>query len=400
LTHSLLKQPVKFAGFGPSILVRQMRSRFASLPLPEDRRQARQLIRENCPTSPGVYGWLDTNGQLAYVGKSKYLRQRLLSYLAVNPSDSKADRIRRHCPQICWEPVSHELLALLREQELIHRWQPQFNSMGQPTRMRPAYLYLGGSPAPNIRLARRLPASYLHAFGPIYGTKRLGGAIESMNHVFKLRDCPDKTKFEFHNQKLLFDDDETTAKCIRHELGTCPGPCAGKCDRHDYAKLVQQAVQFLSGQRPDVLTGLECKMRNAAARQAFEVAAIYRDYWKRLSWLDRRLAGMRIAQQQLNGVLEIDAKRKTTAWMLLRSGKLVATVPKPDSAKRADLALTAIDDASKGSSWMSTDLLEMSLQLIVIAWFRKNPETKGQLLSFDQSREHCRRTLAEAKMAA
>lgn len=400
MARTLLKQPTKFEGFGPSILVRQMRGILASLSLPDDRQRARQLIRENCPLTPGIYGWLDSNRQLAYVGKSKCLRKRVLSYLALNPKDSKGQRIRRHCPLICWEPISHELLALLREQELIHRWRPEFNSLGQPTRMQPAYLCVAGSPAPNIRMARRLTGNFLHAFGPISGTKRLRGAIASMNQVFQLRDCPDKTKFEFQNQSFLFDDEPATAKCIRYELGTCPGPCAGMCGSSDYKVLVGEAVEFLNGNRPQVLESLESRMHNAASRQAFEMAAIYRDSLDQLCWLDRRLTGLRMAQQQLNGVLEIDARRQRTAWMLLRGGKLVATVPKPDNAKRAAHAKEAIENARRGSSGLSTNLLEMSLQLIVISWFRKNPKMKNRLLSFDQSLAHCRQVGDDKKLAA
>ena len=399
MARTLLKRPAKFENFGPSILVRQMRGILASLPLPDDRKQARQLIRENCPLTPGIYGWLDSNRQLAYVGKSKCLRKRLLSYLALKPNDGKADRIRRHCELLCWEPISHELLALLREQELIHRWQPQFNSMGQPTRMQPAYLCVGGSPAPNIRLARRLNGNFLHAYGPISGTKRLRGAIESMNHLFKLRDCPDKTKFEFQNQTFLFEN-PITAGCIRYELGTCPAPCAGLCDSRQYLGLVDKAVQFLNGNSPQVLEKIESRMREAASREAFESAAIYRDSLKQLSWLDRRLNGLRMAQKHLNGVLEIDARRGRTAWMILRGGKLVSTVPKPDNEKRALRAIDAIENAQKGNSELSTNLLEMSLQLIVISWFRKNPKTKKRLLSFENSLDCCQQLTDKKHIAA
>ena len=399
MTRTLLKQSAKFEGFGPSILVRQMRGILASLPLPEDRMQARKLIRENCPLTPGIYGWLDSNRQLAYVGKSKCLRKRLLSYLALNPNDSKAARIRRHCDLICWEPISHELLALLREQELINRWRPEFNSMGQPTRMQPAYLCVAGSPAPNMRLARRLPDKYLHAYGPIRGTKRLRGALNSLNHVFNLRDCPDKTKFEFQNQGFLFDN-PVSAACIRYELGSCPGPCAGKCDSSQYTSLVNDAVAFLNGKRPEVLNQIESKMREAALREAFESAAIYRDSWKQLTWLDRRLTGLRLAKEHLNGVLEIDARRERTAWMILQGGKLVATVAKPNNEKRALRAVDAIEYACRGESGLSTNLLEMSLQLIIISWFRKNPKIKKQLLSFEQSLQFCRQFTDEETAAA
>jgi len=101
------------------------------------------MLHDQCPLTPGVYGWLDRNHQLCYVGKSKALRKRLLSYFAKTPADPKMGRIVRHSQRIVWEPVSHELLALIREQELINRWRPDFNKQGQPTRRQPAFLCVG-----------------------------------------------------------------------------------------------------------------------------------------------------------------------------------------------------------------------------------------------------------------
>ena len=42
--------------------------------------QLRSQVRLLCPRKPGVYGMVDGNGELIYVGKAKSLRIRLLSY--------------------------------------------------------------------------------------------------------------------------------------------------------------------------------------------------------------------------------------------------------------------------------------------------------------------------------
>ena len=165
------------------------------------------MLHDHCPLTPGVYGWLDSLGQICYVGKSKSLRKRLLSYFAKTPADKKAERIRQHSKRLVWEPVSGELLALIREQELIYRWRPDFNTQGQPTRRQPAFVCIGDGPAPNAIFTRRLNRKMTHVFGPIAGTGQLRAAVESLNQVFRLRDCPDKTQFEFNNQQQLFAPD-------------------------------------------------------------------------------------------------------------------------------------------------------------------------------------------------
>ncbi len=375
-------RPCAFKSFGPSILAQQMRGKIRSIDVPADRFEARKLVRESCKVEPGVYGWLDENRQLAYVGKSKALQKRLLSYFAKNPSENKVERLRTQCRHIVWEPISHELLALIRETELIHRWQPEFNSMGQPSRLRPAFVCIGGSPAPNARLVRKLSGNHLHAFGPISGTKRLRRAVVSLNQVFNLRDCPDKTKFEFQDQQFLFDN-QTTAKCIRYELGTCPGPCAGLCSSRDYHDLLDKMLEFLRGSSQRALQQIELKMNNAAQRQAFETAAIHRDCLQNLQWLDRRLNGLSVAEKRLNGVLPIKARRNRTAWLVLRGGRIVETMAIPkDPDKKLQLRKSILQIAATQPP-VATNLLEMSLQLIVISWFRKYPKLKQQLIDFE-----------------
>jgi len=98
-----------FSGFGNSILVQQTRARLARHRIPQDRLQARAMLHDHCPLTPGVYGWLDNNQQICYIGKSKSLRQRLLTYFAKTPADKKAVRIVQHSQTLVWEPMSDEL---------------------------------------------------------------------------------------------------------------------------------------------------------------------------------------------------------------------------------------------------------------------------------------------------
>ncbi len=396
---TLLGKPTGFDGFGPSMLVQQMRGRLRGVQFPNDRLDARKLLRQNSPLVPGVYGWLDSNRRLIYVGKSKSLRKRLLSYFAKKPSDNRMDRIRQHSEFIVWEPISHELLALIREQELIHRWRPEYNSMGQPTRMQPAFLCIGGSPAPNARLVRRLTGKYSHVFGPISGTNRLQQAIIRLNQVFRLRDCPDKTRFQFTSQRLLFDD-PATAKCIRHEIGTCPGPCASLCSLKDYRRQVDEMLCFLDGNSQSTLDAIENRMKEAARREAFETAAIHRDCWEHLSWLDRRLQTLRMADKHLSGILPIPARRNRTAWMVLRGGRIGATMLAPENADQATSARKLIVQIAGRAADSPTNLLEMSLQLIVVSWFRHDSAHKQELLGFDAAIRDCERRTSQACIAA
>src|SRR5262245_15588108 len=138
MTGLLINQPTP--DFGPTRLLpnppRPLHSVQAVRP-----GQFRSLIRRNCPRLPGVYGMLDAQGHLIYIGKAKRLRTRLLSYFRRRGGDPRAKRILTCARTIAWEVVPSEFAALLRELELIHGCQPRFNIRHHPGRLRHVYVY-------------------------------------------------------------------------------------------------------------------------------------------------------------------------------------------------------------------------------------------------------------------
>ncbi len=388
MTTLIQQRSPTFAGFGKSILVQQTRARLARHQIPEDRLEARTMLHDHCPLTPGVYGWLDNNQQICYIGKSKSLRQRLLTYFAKTPADKKAQRIVQHSQSLVWEPMSDELLALIREQELIYRWRPEFNTQGQPTKRQPAFICISGGLAPNAYFTRRITDKAAHAFGPVAGTGRLRAAVESINQSFHLRDCPDKTKFEFNNQPQLFANPRT-AKCIRYELGSCPGPCAGICSKGHYHGLVEQAIEFIRGKDDRILSLLDQQMKAASESQLFERATILRDHMNNLGWFDRRMKALRTAERKFNGVLPIAARKNRTAWLILKGGRIMGSTTLPDSPKRALTAIKQLTEVAAQKQRLPANILEMHLQLIVIAWFRKHTAVKKTLIPFDEAIRFC-----------
>jgi excinuclease ABC subunit C len=113
--------------------------------------ELRAGVRRLMPKSPGVYGMIDPLGRLVYVGKSKCLRNRVLSYFLPNNEEDKAGRIVQSTSTIVWEPQPSEFAALLREQSMIRQYQPRFNVQGIPRRQQPVYVCLGRQPAEPTR---------------------------------------------------------------------------------------------------------------------------------------------------------------------------------------------------------------------------------------------------------
>ncbi len=386
---TLIRQkPDQFEGFGSSILAKVARQSTSGQSIPSDRMEARAMLHDHCPLTPGVYGWLDRNDRLCYVGKSKSLRKRLLSYFAKTPSDPKMGRIQRHSHRIVWEPVSHELLALIREQELIYRWRPDFNKQGQPTRRQPAYVGISGGSAPKASFARRMTKKLDFLVGPIAGTGRLRAAVECLNQVFHLRDCSDRTRFQYNDQSQLFGATDS-AKCIRYELGTCPGPCASLCSKGNYHGNVDALMRFLNLEDISVLDRLSDRMKTAGANLQYERAAILRDQLKQLSWLVLRLTALADATEKLNGVLPIDSFGRRKLWLILRGGRLVGSAAEPKSAKRAAIASEKLTSIATQTDTPATNLMEMNFQLMIMAAYRKDAQMRKRLLSFHQADKVC-----------
>jgi excinuclease ABC subunit C len=323
---------------------------------------------------------LDGHGELIYVGKAKSLRARLLSYFRPKSRDPKAGRILRETRRIVWEYAPSEFAALLRELELIRRWQPVFNVRGQPRRFRRTYVCLGRRPAPHVFLARRPPGTALAFWGPVFANRHSQEAVRRLNDWFGLRDCPQPQEMIFAEQAELFPI-ERAAGCIRHEIGTCLAPCAAFCTRSAYEARVRAARGFLDGRDLTPLHELERQMAEASAMQAFERAAALRDRLAVLQWLHAHLERIRRARQRYHFIYPVKGRNGQDIWYLIRQGWVAAAVPVPqDEAdrERAAEAIAAVyaKPAGHGPAWSE----EVDGVLLVAAWFRRHPREEKHTL--------------------
>src|SRR5262249_44674603 len=249
------------------------------------------------PRHPGIYGMLDPRGNLIYVGKAKCLRARLMSYFRVRSRDDKAGRIIDHTRTVVWEQAPNEFAALIRELELIRRFRPRYNVQGQPGMRRYSYVCLGRAPAPYAYVTREPTGKETAWFGPVVSAARAGEAVRRLNDWFRLRDCSQKQRLCFSDQPELFEIDRTPG-CLRFEIATCMGPCAGNCSRDEYGAQVRAARAFLEGKNLEPLQTLEAAMLAAASAFQFERASALRDKLADLRWLSDRLTWLRSARDQ------------------------------------------------------------------------------------------------------
>jgi excinuclease ABC subunit C len=382
----------KFTGFGPSSF--SLSSALPVLHQVHGNRTAalRKQIRELCPRSPGVYGMLDANAELIYVGKAKLLRGRLLSYFRVRSRDPKAGHIVAQSRTIVWEETPSEFGALLRELELIRRWRPRLNVQGQPHRRLRTYICLGRRPAPHLFVSRRPPAGTIACFGPVLGLGRARDAVRRLNDLFRLRDCPKPQTMHFADQGELFPI-QRAAGCIRHEIGTCLGPCAAACSSTDYRTQVRAVRAFLSGKDDRLLDRLKCAMTDAAASQQFERAAGLRDKLDILRWLGHQLARIRQARERHSHVYVVKTPQGAPIWYITRQGRIEAVLPAPVDSASGQKAATILDAVffARRARFGIRAIDEVDMVLLVDAWFRRYPDERAKTLSPEGAMNLCRR---------
>jgi excinuclease ABC subunit C len=243
------------------------------------------------------------------------------------------------------------------------------------------YVCVGRRPAPYLFLAKRPPSTAFAAFGPIPAGRTAYDAVRRVNDWFRLRDCPQEQEMVFAEEQDLFPVLRTPG-CLRHEIGSCIGPCAAACTRADYTFHVQAALAFLEGRDKSPLEIVEREMAAASEALQFERASVLRDKLELLGWLRDRLERVQQAAQ-LSFVYPVTGADGTTLWYLIHRGlvRAVLRAPYDDGGRQAAAAATRAVYQSTSSGQGPLTLAEIDGALLVASWFRRNGAERERTLT-------------------
>lgn len=344
-------------------------------------------MRASCVNKPGVYRMLAENGNVLYVGQSRVLRTRLLSYFRAKGRRNKAARILRHAFQIEWEYTPSEFGALLRELRLIKQYRPHFNRMLVTDDWPRGYVALTGGPVPGLRVVAQ--SDYPNAvamYGPFRKVGALREAIQTLATFAGVRDCAVDEAESTQQRKLWFADDRPThvsrksrtsrvAGCLRYDIGTCAAPCIGEARAAEYATNVSSVRNFLDGSSSALLDNAHAQMLAASANLEFERAASLRDRIAQLSWLHVRLKQFHANVDRLTFRYHALGPDGTEHVYLVRRGTVraeravpVTDVDIADWSEQSRRIFT--DPETTGRDVPLHDLDEFHL---VSSWFRRRP---------------------------
>jgi excinuclease ABC subunit C len=230
-------------------------------------------VLKTLPVRPGVYRMQDAKGDVLYVGKARALKNRVTNYTQVTKLPKRLQRMVSQTRSMTIVTTRTEAEALLLEAQLIKRFRPAYNVLLRDDKSFPFILLREDHPFPQVRKhrgARRTKGQY---FGPFASAGSVTSTLNALQKLFLLRSCSDSF---FANR---------ARPCLLYQIRRCSAPCVGRIDEADYAVLVADAKLFLAGKSTGVQARLGKQMAEAAEKQDFELAAVYRDRLRALTYI-------------------------------------------------------------------------------------------------------------------
>ncbi len=219
----------------------------------------------HAPQGTGVYRMLGENGEVLYVGKARSIKKRILSYTTPERVSHRIARMVSETVSMVFVTVESEAEALLLEANLIKQLKPRYNVLLRDDKSFPYILVTGDHEAPRIfkhRGARDAKGDY---YGPFASAGAVTRTLSALQRAFLLRTCADSY---YANR---------TRPCLLHQIKRCAAPCTGEISLPDYAELVGEARDFLTGRSRSVRQRLAREMAQASEALEFERAARLRD---------------------------------------------------------------------------------------------------------------------------
>ncbi|SHG23254.1 Excinuclease ABC subunit C [Marinomonas polaris DSM 16579] len=218
----------------------------------------------NLTTRPGVYRMYDVKGELLYVGKAKNLKNRVASYFRVTGLTTKTMALVSRIHTIEIAVTKSETEALLLEQTLIKQHRPPYNILLRDDKSYP-YILLSNHPHPALLFRRGDKTDKGTLFGPFPSGNAVKESLNTMQKVFKVRQCEDST---YSNR---------SRPCLQYQIKRCSGPCVNLISDEEYDLDVRHARMFLQGKDQELTAEITTQMSAAAADMEFERAAELRD---------------------------------------------------------------------------------------------------------------------------
>lgn len=272
------------------------------------------------PNEPGVYRYLDIEGNVIYVGKAKNLKKRVSQYFqSTDKLNRKTKVMVSKIHDVEHTVVDSEEDALLLENNLIKKYQPKYNVLLKDGKTYP-WICVKKEPFPRVFLTRKFSKDGSLYFGPYSSVVHAHKLIDLINNLFQLRVCKlPLTEEGVANRKYKI--------CLNHHLKRCLAPCVGGVSAGEYMEQIDAIVQILKGNSSLLIKDFTHKMKEAASLLEFEKA---NEYKEKIALLERHYSKSVIVH---SGIVDIDVFSLIFEnldafgnYLMVRGGCIVASV--------------------------------------------------------------------------
>ncbi|MDR2090304.1 MAG: excinuclease ABC subunit UvrC [Clostridiales bacterium] len=233
---------------------------------------------KNLPALPGVYIMSDAEGVVIYVGKARYLKNRVRQYFHASANkDKKVSAMVGRIFDFRYIVTGNEVEALILESNLIKKYKPQYNILLKDDKAYPFIKINLNEKFPKIEIVRSVKNDGAKYFGPYMAGIGAKDMTELIEGAFPLRNC-----------KIRFDKKKKNRRpCLNYHIKRCLAPCCFEVEA-EYQKVLGEVINFLSGNDKRIQKILSDKMNAAGENEEFETAIYYRDKLKLLDKVIRK----------------------------------------------------------------------------------------------------------------
>ena len=261
-------------------------------PLKNERYDYLKLVIEVLPNKPGVYQYLDKNGNYLYIGKARDLKKRVSSYFTRSNKDNyKMKVLVSKIASIKHIVVSTESDALLLENNLVKKHQPRYNVMLKDDKTFP-WICIKNERFPRVFYTRNLIQDGSVYYGPYTSVVMVKTLIELIRQLYPLRTCKlnlDREHIKSGKYKV----------CLEYHMGNCKAPCINMIKQEDYNEYIKQVHQILKGNIRQVSMQLKKLMKIYSAEYRFEDAQLIKS---KIEILDKYRSKSTIVNQRINNL--------------------------------------------------------------------------------------------------
>ena len=233
------------------------------------RERSKRNLADGLPNSCGLYIFRDSEDKPLYIGISKNIRKRVLTYFSASETRTRMREMISLTARIEALPTPTLIDAQIRELRLIQEHAPRYNRRSK-FQERTLWLSLTQERFPRLTIVKGHEELNLSSevIGPFGGRVDAEMAREALHQTTTIRQC---------TPRITPTSMKKASACILYDLKKCGAPCIGAISETNYGDVANKVSAHLTYQAGDVVAQHFEKISQLAKDERFEEAAQLRN---------------------------------------------------------------------------------------------------------------------------